>query len=116
MLFSRKYKVRSNSRLTDVKHRLLGKHTTVHNFDFEIYEDEDLLHIVPNREHRDDDGKTLPDEREQPVPTSAAGRLRAKDAEDEYNRHDREVFEQQHRESRFANGRGRSGNGENTRG
>ena len=37
MLFSRKYKFSSNSRLTEVKNRLLGKHTTVHNFDFEIF-------------------------------------------------------------------------------
>lgn len=86
MLFSRKYKVRSNSRLTDVKHRLLGKHTTVHNFDFEIYEDEGLLHIVPNREHRDDDGSILPvmhlklNEDQQQTEVQVISELRAQDA------------------------------------
>lgn len=86
MLFSRKYKVRSNSRLTDVKHRLLGKHTTVHSFDFEIYEDEDLLHIVPNREHRDDDGSILPvmhlklNEANQQTDIQVVAEMRAQDA------------------------------------
>ena len=50
-----------------------------------------LCSILPNADLFTliDDGKTLPDQREQPVPTSTAGRLRAKDAEDEYNGDDR---------------------------
>ena len=86
MLFSRKYKFSSNSRLTEVKNRLLGKHTTVHNFDFEIYEDDDLLHIVPNRELRDDDGSVLPvmhlklNEANQQTDVQVVSELRAQDA------------------------------------
>jgi hypothetical protein len=43
----------------DLINRLLGKHVKIHNIDFEVYEDEGFLHIIPHTE-QEESIKTLP--------------------------------------------------------
>lgn len=58
MLFSRTYRYQSNMEIGDIKSKLLGKHVTVHNLDFEVLEKDRMLKIIPHAEK--DDFKTLP--------------------------------------------------------
>ncbi len=59
MIFSRTYRYQSSMPIDDIKSRLIGKHVTVHNMDFEVSEKDRMLKIIP---HAEDDGdlKTLP--------------------------------------------------------
>jgi cell division protein FtsL len=59
MLFSRTYKYQSNMEIGDIKSKLLGKHVTVHNLDFEVFEKDRMLKIIPHDE-QNDSFKTLP--------------------------------------------------------
>jgi len=45
--------------IEDIKRRLLGKHVKVHNMDFEVYEKDRLLRIIPHAE-QETHIKTLP--------------------------------------------------------
>ncbi len=59
MLFSRTYKYSSAMPADDIKSRLVGKHMTVHNMDFEVYEKDRTLRIIPHAE-QESHIKTLP--------------------------------------------------------
>jgi hypothetical protein len=59
MLFSRTYRYQSAMPVDDIKNRLLGKHVKIHNLDFEIYEKDRMLRIIPHAEQVTDI-KTLP--------------------------------------------------------
>src|ERR1043165_9046518 len=59
MLFSRTYRYQSSMPIEDIKNRLLGKHVTVHNMDFEVYEKDRVLRIIPHAE-QENSIKTLP--------------------------------------------------------
>lgn len=50
MIFSRTYRYESTSSEKDLKDRLLGKHMTVHNLDFEVSEKGKMLKIIPHAE------------------------------------------------------------------
>ena len=50
MLFSRTYKYQSNMEIGDIKSKLLGKHVKVHNLDFEVYEKDRMIKIIPHAE------------------------------------------------------------------
>lgn len=59
MFFTRTYKYSSAKSADDIKHGLLGKHVRIHNLDFEIFEKDSLLRIIPHAE-QETDVKTLP--------------------------------------------------------
>ncbi|RYZ54078.1 MAG: hypothetical protein EOP49_05930 [Sphingobacteriales bacterium] len=59
MLFSRTYRYQSSMPMEDIKSRLLGKHMTVHNMDFEVFEKDRVLRIIPHAE-QENSIKTLP--------------------------------------------------------
>jgi hypothetical protein len=59
MLFSRSYQLSSNNSVDTIKSKLLGKMFKVHNLDFEVYESEDCIKIIPHAE-KETDLKTLP--------------------------------------------------------
>lgn len=59
MLFTRTYRYQSAMKVDDIKGRLLGKHVKVHNLDFEVYEKDRMLRIIPHAEQVTDI-KTLP--------------------------------------------------------
>jgi hypothetical protein len=59
MFFTRTYKYSSAKSADDIKHSLLGKHVRIHNLDFEIFEKDSLLRIIPHAE-QETDVKTLP--------------------------------------------------------
>ena len=59
MLFSRTYRYQSAMPIEDIKSRLLGKHMKVHDMDFEIYEKDLMLRIIPHAE-QESTIKTLP--------------------------------------------------------
>ncbi len=59
MLFTRTYRYQSAMKVDDIKSRLLGKHVKVHNLDFEVYEKDRMLRIIPHAEQVTDI-KTLP--------------------------------------------------------
>jgi hypothetical protein len=59
MIFSRTYRYQSNMQESDIKGRLLGKHVTVHNLDFEVFEKDNMLRIIPHAE-QETNIKTLP--------------------------------------------------------
>lgn len=59
MLFSRTYRYSSSMPIEDIKTRLLGKHMTVHDMDFEIFEKDRQLRIIPHAE-QEGNIKTLP--------------------------------------------------------
>jgi hypothetical protein len=59
MLFSRTYRYKSTMPIEDIKSRLLGKHVTVHNMDFEVFEKDRMLRIIPHAE-QELNIKTLP--------------------------------------------------------
>lgn len=50
MLFTRTYRYKSSMSMEDIKGRLLGKHMTVHNMDFEVSENDRMLRIIPHAE------------------------------------------------------------------
>lgn len=59
MLFSRTYRYQSAMPIEDIKSRLLGKHMKVHDMDFEVFEKDLMLRIIPHAE-QDNSIKTLP--------------------------------------------------------
>lgn len=59
MIFSRTYRYHSSLPAEDLKGRLVGKHVTVHNLDFEVSEKDQELRIIPHAED-DQSIKTLP--------------------------------------------------------
>ena len=59
MIFSRTYRYQSSMPIDDIKGRLLGKHVTVHNMDFEVFEKDRMLRIIPHAE-QEQSIKTLP--------------------------------------------------------
>lgn len=59
MIFSRTYRYQSSMPIDDIKGRLLGKHVTVHNMDFEVFEKDRMLRIIPHAE-QEQAIKTLP--------------------------------------------------------
>lgn len=50
MLFSRTYRYSSSMPVEDIKGRLVGKHVTVHNLDFEVFEKDRQIKIIPHAE------------------------------------------------------------------
>ena len=50
MLFSRHSRFQTSMPIEDIKQRLVGKHVKVHNLDFEIYEKEHMIKIIPHAE------------------------------------------------------------------
>ncbi len=59
MIFSRTYRYVSSVSEEDLKGRLVGKHTKVHDMDFEVSEKGRMLKIIPHAE-QDTGIKTLP--------------------------------------------------------
>lgn len=59
MLFTRHYKYQTSCSVEDVKQRLIGKHVKIHNMDFEIYDKERMVKIIPHAE-QETNIKTLP--------------------------------------------------------
>lgn len=59
MFFSRTYKYQSSMGVEDIKSKLLGKHVRVHNLDFEVYEKDHMIKIIPHAEQVEK-LKTLP--------------------------------------------------------
>jgi hypothetical protein len=59
MIFSRTYKYQSTMPIDDIRGRLLGKHVTVHNLDFEVAEKDHMIKIIPHAEN-DTNIRTLP--------------------------------------------------------
>jgi hypothetical protein len=59
MFFKRTYQYNLAVPKTEFRTRLVGTHVTIHNLDFEIYEQDDRLCIVPHAEQVTDI-KTLP--------------------------------------------------------
>lgn len=59
MLFARSYRLSTNSSVDAIKSALLGKMFKVHNLDFEVYESDQCIKIIPHAEN-EKDLKTLP--------------------------------------------------------
>jgi hypothetical protein len=59
MLFSRSYRLSTSKSVDSIKSILIGKHFKVHNLDFEIYERDKFIKIIPHAE-QERDIKTLP--------------------------------------------------------
>ena len=59
MIFTRTYRYKSQIPADDIKNRLLGKHVTVHNLDFEVTEKNRMIKVIPHAEEIRDI-KTLP--------------------------------------------------------
>lgn len=59
MIFARKYKYRSSMNAEEIKNKLIGKHVKVHNLDFEVYEKDRVIRVIPHAEQITDI-KTLP--------------------------------------------------------
>ncbi len=59
MLFSRHFKYHTNLPAEEIKKRLVGKHVKVHDLDFEIYEKDRMIKIIPHAE-QETAIKTLP--------------------------------------------------------
>jgi hypothetical protein len=59
MFFTRTYRYDSAKSADDIKHSLLGKHVRIHNLDFEIFEKDRSLRIIPHAE-QETNVKTLP--------------------------------------------------------
>jgi hypothetical protein len=59
MFFTRTYRYNSAKSADDIKHSLLGKHVRIHNLDFEIFEKDRMLRIIPHAE-QETNVKTLP--------------------------------------------------------
>lgn len=50
MLFSRTYRYQTTVPAEDIKNRLLGNHVKVHNLDFEVFEKDRTIKIIPHAE------------------------------------------------------------------
>jgi hypothetical protein len=50
MFFTKTHKYHFSIPKEDLKNRLLGNHVKIHNLDFEVFEKEDSLHIIPPAE------------------------------------------------------------------
>ncbi len=59
MLFARSYRLSTTKSVDNIKSTLIGKHFKVHNLDFEIYERDRFIKIIPHAED-EKDLKTLP--------------------------------------------------------
>ena len=59
MLFSRHFKYHTSLPVDEIKRRLVGKHVKVHDLDFEIYEKDRMIKIIPHAE-QETAIKTLP--------------------------------------------------------
>ncbi len=59
MLFARTYRLSTNNSVDAIKTALLGKMFKVHNLDFEVYESDQCIKIIPHAEN-EKDLKTLP--------------------------------------------------------
>lgn len=59
MLFSRHFRYSTSLPADEIKKRLVGKHVKVHQLDFEIYEKEHMIKIIPHAE-QETNIKTLP--------------------------------------------------------
>lgn len=59
MLFARSYRLSTSKSVESIKAALIGKHFKVHNLDFEIYERDKYIKIIPHAE-AERDLKTLP--------------------------------------------------------
>ena len=59
MIFTRTYRYQSQFPADDLKDRLLGKHVTVHNLDFEVTQKNEKIKVIPHAEEIRDI-KTLP--------------------------------------------------------
>ena len=59
MLFSRHFRYHTSMPAEEIKKRLIGTHVKVHKLDFEIYEKEHMIKIIPHAE-QETNMKTLP--------------------------------------------------------
>lgn len=59
MIFSRTYRYSTATSSDDIKKRLIGKHVKIHNMDFEVFEKDNNLRIIPHAE-QEEHIKTLP--------------------------------------------------------
>lgn len=59
MLFERSYRLSTNNSVEAIKAALLGKMFTIHNLDFEVYESDNCIKIIPHAE-KEKEIKTLP--------------------------------------------------------
>ncbi len=59
MLFSRSYSFSTNMPPEQIKSSLIGSHVKIHNMDFEVYERDRLIKIIPHAE-QEENIKTLP--------------------------------------------------------
>ena len=59
MIFSRTYRYKSSKNVDDIKRSLVGKHVKVHNLDFEVYENDEVIRIIPHAE-QENTIRTLP--------------------------------------------------------
>jgi hypothetical protein len=59
MFFTRTHKYHSSVRKEEFKNNLIGKHVKIHNLDFEVFEKDNQLRIIPHAEQINDI-KTLP--------------------------------------------------------
>lgn len=59
MLFARSYRLSSNHSVESIKAALLGDMFKVHNLDFEVYESDECIKIIPHAE-KEKNIKTLP--------------------------------------------------------
>lgn len=59
MLFTRHYSFQSSMSEQEIKKRLIGQHVKIHNMDFEIYDKERMVKIIPHAE-QETNIKTLP--------------------------------------------------------
>lgn len=59
MLFSRHFRYHTSMPAEEIKKRLVGTHVKVHKLDFEIYEKEHMIKIIPHAE-QETNMKTLP--------------------------------------------------------
>ncbi len=59
MLFSRHFRYHTSLPVEEIKKRLVGQHVKVHQLDFEIYEKEHMIKIIPHAE-QETNIKTLP--------------------------------------------------------
>ena len=59
MLFTRHFRYHTSMPAEEIKKRLVGQHVKVHHLDFEIYEKEHMIKIIPHAE-QETNIKTLP--------------------------------------------------------
>lgn len=59
MLFTRHFKYQTSCSADEIKQRLIGKHVKIHNMDFEIYDKDRMVKIIPHAE-QETNIKTLP--------------------------------------------------------